>query len=371
MPIEREAHRIEIEMERCYARRPLASKELQVILRRLTLILIALTLMPATSQARLQAQDGSSEAPPQKKVLRILVEGDASAIPMAIEEMRRNSRGSGFKIIFVSKSTDPYDARIVLTFGTGKTWDPSPNIPPGEIRFPVQFAFGTAVVLASDGEAIFTVAQSGNTAQSAGVAVAREIVRTLGAYSTALSVKQNHPELAEPHSQKPAVTPQAISSTGSSIPAEPGIYYKAPDGWVRLEQVSPKAVEPRGVGTALLTGGISGVRMIQEYRGAKSNLEIREQQPRFFVRGFALSEEGVQIVRLEKKKDHREIVAGSITPFNAKAGYGVRDTTDVVVSRISGDVVAITPGTQLKPGEYLLSFARLELRYDFGTTEKK
>ena len=58
--------------------------------------------------------------------------------------------------------------------------------------------------------------------------------------------------------------------------------------------------------------------------------------------------------------------------FVSKSGYGVRDTNDFVVSRISGDVVAITPGTQLKPGDYLLSFARLELRYDFGIpTEKK
>jgi hypothetical protein len=227
-------------------------------------------------------------------------------------------------------------------------------------------------VIPTDGKTVFTLAQSGNTAQSASVAVAREVVKNLYLYARALTADQNPTDIVEHRSQKPGAPSQSISSTGDSIPAEPGIYYKAPDGWVRLEQALPSTVEPRGVGAALLTGGVSGVRIIQEYRGAKSNLQIREQQPTFYVRGFALSEEGVRIVRLEKKKDHREIVAGSITPFNAKSGYGERDTKNVVVSRISGDVVAITPGTQLKPGEYLLSFARLELRYDFGIpTEKK
>jgi len=157
-----------------------------------------------------------------------------------------------------------------------------------------------------------------------------------------------------------------MSSTGDSIPGEPGIYYKAPDGWLRLEQASPSAAEARGVATALLTAGVSGVRMIQAYSAAASHLQIREQRPTFYVRGVALSDQDVRIVRLEKKKDHREIVAASITPLNVKDGYRERDSNEVVVSRTSGDVVAITPRTELKPGEYLLSFGRLELRYDFG-----
>jgi hypothetical protein len=64
-----------------------------VILRRCILIVIACSLIPAALQARLQAQDIS----PERRGLRILVEGDGSTIPMTIEEMRGSSRGSGFK----------------------------------------------------------------------------------------------------------------------------------------------------------------------------------------------------------------------------------------------------------------------------------
>jgi len=335
------------------------------MLNRCLLIAVVFAVASAALQSRIQAQDVSPGERLQKRGIRILVEGDESAIPLAIEEMRRSSRASDVRITFVSKSTDPYDARIILTFGTGKTWDNDPNIRPGDMRFPVPFAFGTAVALTPDGKTVFTVTQSGNTAQSASVAVAREIVRNLRAYAGLLTVSENSTDYLEHCSQKPVAPSQSMSSTGDSIPGEPGIYYKAPDGWVRLEQALPSAAEARGVATALLTAGVSGVRMIQAYSGAASHLQIREQRPTFYVRGFALSDQDVRIVRLEKKKDHREIVAASITPLNVKDGYRERDSNDVVVSRTS-DVIAITPRTELKPGEYLLSFGRLELRYDFG-----
>jgi hypothetical protein len=341
------------------------------MLRRYITILIALALMSITLKARVQ---NSAEPSLQQdgKALRTFVEGDASAIPTVIEEMRRRAGESGFRITFVSKSTDPYDARLILTFGTGKTWDTDPDIRPGDIRFPVQFAFGAAVALTPEGKAVFTAAHSGNTLQSASVAVAREIIKNLRRYSGALGEKQNATDFGEHHSQKPGALNDAMSSTGSPIPGEPGIYYKAPDGWVRLEQASPSATEHRGVGTALLTFGLSGVRMIQLYEGAQSHLQIQDRKPTFYVRGFGVSEQGGEIVRLAKKKGHREILAASIKPFNAKAGYREHDVNEVVVSRVSSDVVAITPRTELKTGEYLLSFTRLELSYDFGiATEKK
>lgn len=334
-------------------------------------ILAALGLMSMTLQAQLQARDSSPESQPQKKVLRIFVEGDASAIPTVIEEMRRRAGESGFNITFVSKPTDAYDVRVILTFGTGKTWDTNPNIPSGDIRFPVPFAFSVAVVLTPDCRAAFTATQSGNTPQSASVAVAKEIIKNLYMHFGALGEKQNPHDFGEHHTQKPGAPSKAVSSTGDSIPEEPGVHYKTPDGWIRVEEVSPSAVEPRGVGIALLTWGLGGVRMIQAYSGAQSHLQIRERKPTFYVRGFVVSEQDVRIVRLEKKKDHREILAASITPFNAKTGYREHDVNDVVVSRVSGDVVAITPRTDLKPGEYLLSFSRLEVGYDFGIAAEK
>jgi hypothetical protein len=351
--------------------RLVTSKELEVMLRRGTLILVALALMPVTLQARLQSRDGSPESQLQKQAMRIFVDCDESVIPTVIEEMRKRAGEAGFRIAFVSKSTDAYDARLILTFGTGKAWDTDPNIRPGDIRFPVPFAFGTAVALTPEGKDVFAAAQSGSTIQSASVAIAREIIKKLYRNSGAMGEKQNATDFREQHSHKLGALEEAKSSSGSPIPGEPGIYYKAPDAWVRLEQASPSAVEHRGVGTALLTWGLSGVSTIQLYEGAQSRLQIQDRKPTFYVRGFGVSEQGGEIVRLAKKKGHREILAASIKPFNAKAGHIEHDVDEVVVARVSSDVIAITPRTELKTGEYLLSFARLDLSYDFGISPDK
>jgi hypothetical protein len=343
------------------------------MLKRCFLILIALVLMPLSLRARLQDHDEQEAKSQQgKRTLRIFIEGEPSAIPTVIEELRRKAEEHGLDLSFVRHLTDAPDARVILTAGTGQTWDTNPNIRPGDIRFPVAFAFSAAVILAADGKIAFTVAQSGNTPQSASVAVAKEIIKNLYTHFGALGEKHNPPDFDEHHTQKPGAPSRIVSSPGDSIPGEPGVYYKTPDGWIRLEQVSPSAVEPKGVGTALLTFGLSGARLIHAYSGTQSHLQIRERKPTFYVRGFVVSEQDGRIVRLEKKKDHREILAASITVFNPKAGYSEHDADEVVASRVSSDVVAITPRTELKTGEYLLSFTRLELSYDFGiATEKK
>jgi hypothetical protein len=89
------------------------------------------------------------------------------------------------------------------------------------------------------------------------------------------------------------------------------------------------------------------------------------------VRGFVVSERGGEIVRLAKKKAHREILAASIKPFNAKTGFSEHGVDEIIDSRVSSDVVAITPRAELKTGEYLLSFRGLELSYDFGIATAK
>lgn len=334
-------------------------------------ILIALVLMSMTLNARVQNNAGPS-LQQDGKALRTFVEGDALAIPTVIEEMRRRAGESGLRIIFLNRSTDPYDVRLILTFGSGRTWDTNPNARPGDIRLPVPFAFGTVIALMPDGQPVFTAAGSGNTLQSASIAVATEIISNLQKHSGAHDEKHSVTGSGEPDSQKPGAPYEAKSSTGRPIPGEPGIYYEGPDGWVRLERVSPSGVESKGVGKALLTWGTSAVRVVQLYEGAQSRLQIRDRKPTFYVRGFAVSEQGGEIVRLAKKNAHREILAASIKPFNAKAGYSEHDRDEIINSRVSSDVVAITPRTELKSGEFLLSFSRLELSYDFGiVTEKR
>src|SRR3989442_11719862 len=162
------------------------------------LILIALALIPLSLQARFQDHAAQETKPQQgEKTLRIFIEGESSAIPTVIGDMRRSADEHGLKITFVSKLADTFDVRVILISGTGQTWDTNPNIRPGDIRFPITFAYSTAVVLTAEGKTVFTVAQSGNTPKSAGGAVAREITKNLYRHYGALSEKHSSPETGE------------------------------------------------------------------------------------------------------------------------------------------------------------------------------
>jgi hypothetical protein len=337
-------------------------------MKRCFFILTALALMPFSLQARFQdraAQEDKRQ--PDKKTLRVFIEGKPSAIPTVIEQLRRTAHEQGLGLTFVSQLTDAPDARIIVVLGTGKTWDTSLNTHPGDIRFPVPFAFSSAAVLTHEGRMLFTVAESSNTPKSANIALARALIKNLHDHYGALKKKQDAPNKGETGAQKPAAA-EATITTGNATeepPAEPGVYYKAQTGWVRLEEASAAEVKTKGMKTTMLTQGISATRIAEVYPGAQAQLRISEGKPTFYVRGFAVSDKDAVIVRLEKKSDHREVAVASVSAFNAKAGYTERDICKVKIARASSDLTVITPESELDPGEYLLSLATLESGYDF------
>jgi hypothetical protein len=148
------------------------------------------------------------------------------------------------------------------------------------------------------------------------------------------------------------------------LPSQFGAYYKDPaKGWVALEQAPAARMKTKGAGKVILTGGFGSTKAVQVYTGAEAPVQIHESSPTFYVRGLAGSGRGIVIVRMDQKKDRRELqVASAGLSFNG--GYKSSDLRDVAVVHISNDVVSVVPKTGLDLGEYALDFGSGP--YDFG-----
>ncbi|HTR36362.1 MAG TPA: hypothetical protein VMH80_10695 [Bryobacteraceae bacterium] len=163
-------------------------------------------------------------------------------------------------------------------------------------------------------------------------------------------------------------SPGNLDITG--IPAPLGVYYHAAGGWVGLSHTvlmpfwdgRPAALEVLNVGSdhALihLPGGHAGIQIGNDTR------------PTFYLHGVSSAD--LHLVRLAQKGDYRELQMPVSRYFWDWAHFRAKDLTDFDIVGVNGDVVAIRPSADLKPGEYSLAsvlgrdYERLRLGFDFG-----
>jgi hypothetical protein len=80
----------------------------------------------------------------------------------------------------------------------------------------------------------------------------------------------------------------------------------------------------------------------------------------------------VYLVRAVTKEDYRELRMPVSRHFNEWAHYRGKDLTDFQIQGVNGDIVAIKPRVDLKPGEYALTSVFepgerwIRLGFDFG-----
>jgi hypothetical protein len=95
-------------------------------------------------------------------------------------------------------------------------------------------------------------------------------------------------------------------------------------------------------------------------RGAEAPFKSEQRKPLFFVRQqspTAGSARDVLIVRLNKKKDHRELVATSgSTIFNWDDKIPNDRIIPATVNAVADDAFTVIPQGDLVPGEYILTF---------------
>lgn len=154
-----------------------------------------------------------------------------------------------------------------------------------------------------------------------------------------------------------------------------GFYYGTPQGWQKLEALAIAGGGLKHAGKMFVPGLTP--QMVWTFRGAEAPIRISDKRPTLYVKELPAladiagrSARDLFIIRLDKKKDHRELQATSGgNMFTFKAGISKERMPDVTTKTISDGIFVLTPNEDLKPGEYLLTFSALgNTGYDFGIT---
>lgn len=168
-----------------------------------------------------------------------------------------------------------------------------------------------------------------------------------------------------------AATPLPSSATDlSGIPPARGVYYHSAAGWVSLPfTVMMPLVEGRS--PAMEVVSVWADRTVVEFPGPHADIQIgNDPRPIFYLHGISPSD--IYLVSALEKQDYREVRMPISGQFRRFAHFNKKDVADLDIQPLGGDVVAIRPHANLKPGEYALaSIAQpgdtwIRLGYDFG-----
>lgn len=155
----------------------------------------------------------------------------------------------------------------------------------------------------------------------------------------------------------------------NGIPADRGIYYHAASGWTAL---SSDFMMPLwdGRAAALEVLNVGSDHTITQIPGRHADVQIGDRRPMFYLHG--INPTNLYLVRVSIKDDYRELRMPISRNFWDWAHFRPQDVSDVEVEGVNGDIVAIKPNADLKPGEYTLALAFgpdyrwLRIGFEFG-----
>ncbi|HEX5227578.1 MAG TPA: hypothetical protein VFW44_07695 [Bryobacteraceae bacterium] len=166
----------------------------------------------------------------------------------------------------------------------------------------------------------------------------------------------------------PATTqPANMDLTG--LPYGRGVFYKSGADWVVL---SHNVLMPFSEGRALALDilNVGSDHATSEMLGAHSGIQIADPRPTFYLHGINPSD--VYLVRAIPKDDYREVRMPLSRHYRKWAHFRAVDVSELAITGINGDVIAVRPSADLKPGEYALTAGAqhgdewLRLGFDFG-----
>ena len=157
----------------------------------------------------------------------------------------------------------------------------------------------------------------------------------------------------------------------SAEPPAEGAYYRFQDQWVRMERLLSTGEKSKHV-AALFAVPFFVPQRVLILPGVEAPIKIHEKRPTLLVKQTPSnvpqgSDRDVALVRVDKKRDHREMqVTSGNTPVTFKKTFPKDRTTPLSISRISPTTFEVTPKNDLSPGEYFLTFGTGRLGgYDF------
>jgi hypothetical protein len=157
---------------------------------------------------------------------------------------------------------------------------------------------------------------------------------------------------------------------------DPGIYYlhETPEGrrMVQLEPTAYSGAKSGGIFKSAMTYGIAKAKWKAVVRGARASVRTTEPTPTFYFyfeqKHGTLSYAGVPasaymfgglstpsqftLVRLESKKNNRELIVGEWGAYRASSGTREKDVVEFDLVKASPGIYRVVPRSNLQPGEY-------------------
>ena len=170
-------------------------------------------------------------------------------------------------------------------------------------------------------------------------------------------------------------TPQVNSNnTTPGFPSDYGLHYKQGEKWTKPERAYLIKTETRNVAKTII--GIGTPKYFHIFSGTQSTLQIVEQTPTFYfvydpsMDFYKRVPDVFVIFRLEKNKDQRELQLTTGNMFSFDQG-NKKALIKVKVNPVSERILAITPISELKAGEYLIGIQGDGGLYEFGISPPK
>jgi hypothetical protein len=170
----------------------------------------------------------------------------------------------------------------------------------------------------------------------------------------------------------PSATPAAGTGPMTGVPEAPGVYFKRGGQWVALQQIAAYSIRAGGANNfaAILTRGVGGVIPVSSvmlFNGAHAGTHLSEASPAFYIVNMDLPNGGPLFVRMQSKKNRRQVQIGRSTVMGTSQQYDPKNVVPALVTRTSG-VVRITPAHPLQPGDYFISLSQLPVQQGFDFT---
>jgi hypothetical protein len=167
--------------------------------------------------------------------------------------------------------------------------------------------------------------------------------------------------------------PSPAISLGAGLESLPhGFYYQSAQEWKKLEVTSSSGFRTTH-GMSALAGVPPGV--VRLYDGSEAPNQFENRRPVFGIRVDAsrpdtpgLNVRDLVIVRLVKKKGHRELDVMQGAFASERVGLNSKDVVEVTLATLADRTFTLVPKTDLARGEYVITFrgANGAAGYDFG-----
>jgi len=167
--------------------------------------------------------------------------------------------------------------------------------------------------------------------------------------------------------------PSPSTSVGAGLESLPhGFYYRSANGWKKLDGSSSSGFRTTHGASALAGVPPGAVRL---YDGSEAPNQFESRRPVFGIRvdasrpnvpGFTVRD--LLMVRVAKKKDHRELQVIESGFASQRVGLSSKDIVEVTLTTVADRTFTLAPQNDLAPGEYVITFrgANGTAGYDFG-----